>query len=70
MTEYALEGSVFIAGAAVQWLRDGLGIIASAAETEKLAMSVADNHGVYFVLLSSASARRIGIRRRAAQLSG
>lgn len=48
-TEYALEGSVFIAGAAIQWLRDGLGIISSAAETEGLAASVADNHGVYFV---------------------
>jgi glycerol kinase len=48
-TEYALEGSVFIAGAAVQWLRDGLGIIASAAETEALATSVSDNQGVYFV---------------------
>ncbi|QQS45997.1 MAG: glycerol kinase GlpK [Acidobacteriota bacterium] len=48
-TEYALEGSVFIAGAAVQWLRDGLGIITGAAETEALAASVTDNHGVYFV---------------------
>lgn len=48
-TEYALEGSVFIAGAAVQWLRDGLGLIANAAETEALARSVPDNHGVYFV---------------------
>ncbi len=48
-TEYALEGSVFIAGAAVQWLRDGLGIIADAAETEALSNSVTDNHGVYFV---------------------
>ncbi len=48
-TEYALEGSVFIAGAAVQWLRDGLGLIANAAETEVLATSVTDNHGVYFV---------------------
>jgi glycerol kinase len=47
--EYALEGSVFIAGAAVQWLRDGLKIIASAAETESLAMSLADNGGVYLV---------------------
>jgi glycerol kinase len=47
--EYALEGSVFIAGAAIQWLRDGLKIISSAAETEALAMSVADNGGVYFV---------------------
>lgn len=48
-TEYALEGSVFIAGAAVQWLRDGLQIIANAAETEGLATSVNDNQGVYFV---------------------
>ena len=48
-TEYALEGSVFIAGAAVQWLRDGLNIIGAAAETEALATSVEDNHGVYFV---------------------
>ncbi|HYM01278.1 MAG TPA: glycerol kinase, partial [Blastocatellia bacterium] len=46
---YALEGSVFIAGAAVQWLRDGLGIISQAGETEPLARSVADNGGVYFV---------------------
>jgi glycerol kinase len=46
---YALEGSIFITGAAVQWLRDGLGIIASAAETEELARSVSDNGGVYFV---------------------
>ncbi|MFM8395803.1 MAG: glycerol kinase GlpK [Acidobacteriota bacterium] len=48
-TEYALEGSVFIAGAAIQWLRDGLQIIASAPETEALATSVSDNQGVYFV---------------------
>ncbi len=47
--EYALEGSVFIAGAAVQWLRDGLGVIRSSAEVEALARSVADNGGVYFV---------------------
>jgi glycerol kinase len=46
---YALEGSVFIAGAAVQWLRDGLGLIAHAEETEPLARSVADTGGVYFV---------------------
>ncbi|MGH7675251.1 MAG: glycerol kinase GlpK [Gemmatimonadales bacterium] len=46
---YALEGSVFIAGAAVQWLRDGLGIIATAAETERLARDVPDTGGVYFV---------------------
>ena len=46
---YALEGSVFIAGAAVQWLRDGLGLIRQAAETRALAESVADTGGVYFV---------------------
>ncbi len=46
---YALEGSIFIAGAAVQWLRDGLGLIADAAETETLAQSVSDTGGVYFV---------------------
>jgi len=48
-TEYALEGSVFVAGAAVQWLRDGLGIIRSSAEVESLAASVPDNGGVYLV---------------------
>lgn len=47
--EYALEGAIFVTGAAVQWLRDGLGIIASAAETEELASSVESNDGVYFV---------------------
>ena len=46
---YALEGSILVAGAAVQWLRDGLGIISSAAETEGLARSVDDTGGVYFV---------------------
>ena len=46
---YALEGSIFIAGAVVQWLRDGLGIIRSASEVESLAASVADNGGVYLV---------------------
>lgn len=48
-TQYVLEGSVFVCGAAVQWLRDGLGIIRSSADTEKLARSVPDNGGVYFV---------------------
>ena len=48
-TDYALEGSVFIGGAVVQWLRDGLGIIRSAAEVEPLASSVPDNGGVYLV---------------------
>ena len=47
--EYALEGSIFIAGAVVQWLRDGLGIIKHSADVEKLAASVEDNGGVYLV---------------------
>ena len=47
--EYALEGSVFIGGAVVQWLRDGLGLIRTSAEIEQLAASVPDNGGVYFV---------------------
>lgn len=46
---YALEGSVFIAGAAIQWLRDGLKILSSAALSEKMAVSLKDNAGVYFV---------------------
>ncbi len=46
---YALEASIFIAGAAVQWLRDGLGIISNAAETEAMARSLQSNDGVYFV---------------------
>jgi len=48
-TLYALEGSVFITGAVVQWLRDGLKIIRTAPEIEELALSVPDNGGVYFV---------------------
>ena len=48
-TEYALEGSVFIGGAVVQWLRDGLGIIRSSPDVEALALSVPDNGGVYLV---------------------
>lgn len=48
-TEYALEGSVFIGGAVVQWLRDSLGIIGNSGEVEALANSVGDNGGVYFV---------------------
>ena len=47
--EYALEGSIFIAGAVVQWLRDGLGIIGKSDDVEKLALQVKDNGGVYFV---------------------
>ena len=46
---YALEGSIFVAGSVVQWLRDGLGIIRSSSEVESLAASVPDNGGVYFV---------------------
>jgi glycerol kinase len=47
--QYALEGSIFIAGAVVQWLRDGLGIIRKSADIEKLAMKVTGSDGVYFV---------------------
>jgi glycerol kinase len=48
-TAYALEGSIFVAGAAIKWLRDGLGVIADAAETDSLATRVPDGHGVYMV---------------------
>ncbi|HLP73269.1 MAG TPA: glycerol kinase GlpK [Bacteroidales bacterium] len=48
-TYYALEGSIFIAGAVVQWLRDSLGVIKSSADVEKLAGKVKDSEGVYFV---------------------
>jgi glycerol kinase len=48
-TVYALEGSVFIAGAAIQWLRDEVGLLHDAAESEKMAASVEDTGGVYFV---------------------
>jgi glycerol kinase len=48
-TEYALEGSVFIGGAVVQWLRDGLGLIQHSSDVERLAASVPDNGGVYLV---------------------
>jgi glycerol kinase len=48
-TEYALEGSVFIGGAVVQWIRDGLGLIRTASEIEALASKVNDNGGVYLV---------------------
>ncbi|HVW81039.1 MAG TPA: glycerol kinase GlpK [Mycobacteriales bacterium] len=46
---YALEGAIFVTGAAVQWLRDGLGLISSAAETEAVARTVADSGGIVFV---------------------
>ncbi|PKP45679.1 MAG: glycerol kinase [Bacteroidetes bacterium HGW-Bacteroidetes-11] len=48
-TTYALEGSIFMAGAVIQWLRDGLGIIKTAAEAEELALTVNDNGDLYFV---------------------
>ena len=48
-TTYALEGSIFIAGAAIKWLRDGLGVIAHASETDSLAIQVPDSHGIYMV---------------------
>ena len=48
-TTYALEGSIFIAGAAIKWLRDGLGVIAHASETDSLATQVPDSHGIYMV---------------------
>ena len=48
-TDYALEASIFVTGAAVQWLRDGLGVISEAAETEELAASLDSNDDVYFV---------------------
>ena len=46
---YALEGSIFVAGAAIKWLRDGLGVIAHASETDSLATRVPNSHGVYMV---------------------
>jgi glycerol kinase len=48
-TTYALEGSIFVAGAAVKWLRDGLGVIADAADTDSMATQVSDSHGVVMV---------------------
>ncbi len=48
-TTYAIEGSIFVAGAAIQWLRDGLGVIQSADETESMASDLNDNQGVYLV---------------------
>ena len=47
--EYALEGSVFVTGGAIEWLREGLGLLADAGQSEKLARAVDDNGGVYFV---------------------
>ena len=61
---YALEGSAFIGGAAIQWLRDGLGIINEASECAALAVRVPESEGVYFVPRSPALARRTGNRAR------
>jgi glycerol kinase len=69
-TAYALEAAVFVTGAAVQWLRDGLGIIREAAETEGLAASLEGNDGVYFVPALTASVHPTGIRTRGARSSG
>ena len=63
---YALEGSIFVAGSLMQWLRDLVGLLVSAAESEDLARSVADNGGVYMVPALSGSARPIGGPRRGA----
>ena len=49
VTTYALEGSIFVAGAAVKWLRDGLGVITHASQTDDMATQVPDSHGVYMV---------------------
>ena len=61
-TTYALEGSIFVAGAAIKWLRDGLGVIAHASDTDSMATRVPDSHGVYMVPRSSALALPIGTR--------
>ena len=68
-TEFALEGSIFIAGAVVQWLRDGLGIIKSSAEVEALAASVPDTEASISCRRLPGSARRIGISTPAASSS-
>ena len=63
--EYALEGSVFIGGAVIQWLRDSLGMIETSGHVEAIARSVDDNGGVYFVPPLPGLAPRIGIKRPA-----
>ena len=65
-TEYALEGSIFVAGSVVQWLRDGLELFESSSEIEALAASVPDNGGIYFVPAFTGLGLRIGIRTHAA----
>ena len=66
---YALEGAIFVTGAAVQWLRDGLGIIESAAEIGPLAESCPDPEGVYLVPAFAGLGSPTGIRTRAARSS-
>ncbi len=66
---YALEGSIFIAGAVVQWLRDGLGLIRRASEIETLARGVPHSDGVYLVPAFAGLARRTGTRAHAARSS-
>ncbi len=68
---YALEGSIAVTGSAVQWLRDQLGIISGAAQSEALARQVADNGGVYFVPAFSGLLRAVlAVRRAEASSSG
>ena len=67
---YALEGSIAITGALVQWLRDNLELIQSSAEVESLAKTVEDNGGIYFVPAFAGCTRRIGNPMRAARSSG
>jgi len=67
---YALEGSIAIGGALVQWLRDNLGLIKTSAEVEELARTVADNGGVYMVRRFPVCMRHIGKRMHEARLWG
>ena len=67
---YALEGSIAVTGSAVQWLRDQLGIISGAADSEHLAAQVEDNGGIYFVPAFSGLFARTGARMPAAPSSG
>lgn len=66
---YALEGSIFVAGAAIQWLRDEMKLIANAAESEAVAQEVTDTNGCYVVPAFTGLARPIGISTRAARSS-
>ncbi len=65
-THYALEGSIFIAGAVVQWLRDGLKIIRTSQEVEALASSVSSSEGVYLFLPLQVWVHPIGISKHKA----